>query len=221
MKDISIQERKRRRSIQNQYLAQAKGILHLGAHLGQESSYYAQFEIPVLWVEAMPEIFKGLRKTLSKYENQDALCALLSNRDGLQKVLNISNNQNGVSSSVFEFGAHASGDKALWPQLELHMIDELFLCSVTLDTLLKGNSVNVESYDFWAVDLQGSELLALEGATSSLPHCNALIVEVSTEEVYRGGVLWDELNAFLIQNGFTAAWSPMMEHDDVIFYRES
>ena len=149
------------------------------------------------------------------------MCALLGNTDGLQKVLNISNNQNGVSSSVFDFGSYASGEKALWPQLQLDMVDKLYLCSITLDTLLQGNDIAVENHDFWVVDLQGSELLALEGASRSLLHCNALIVEVSTKEVYKGGVLWEELNSFLIANGFSPAWEPMMEHDDVIFFREA
>ena len=193
----------------------------MGAHLGQESGYYAQFKTPVLWIEAIPEIYKQLRKNLERYDDQNALCALLGNTDGLQKVLNISNNQDGVSSSVFDFGSYASGEKALWPQLKLDMVDELFLCSITLDTLLKGNNIAVECYDFWTIDLQGSELLALEGASHSLAHCNALIVEVSTKEVYKGGVLWEALSSFLIANGFLPAWEPMMEHDDVIFFRET
>jgi hypothetical protein len=52
-----------------------------------------------------------------------------------------------------------------------------------------------------------------------LQHCRALLVEVSTVEVYRGGVLWPELQQYLGDAGFVPLWDPDSLHDDVLFVR--
>ncbi len=200
-------------------LLRASGILHLGAHFGQEAATYAQYDKPVLWVEALPHIYASLEKNIQQYHKQRALCALLGNRDGEQKKFYVSNNMHGVSSSMFPFGEHGSGDKSLWPQLKLAMEGSVTLSTIRLDTLMYRNDIDVADYDFWIVDLQGAELLALQGAGELLSRCNAMYVEISTVDVYRGGVLWPELRQWLIEAGFTAVWEPTMKHDDVLLVR--
>lgn len=200
-------------------LSQARGVLHLGAHLAQEAVQYAKYGKPVLWVEALPNIFARLAKRLERYPQQQALCALLGDRDRLEQRFRVSNNAEGISSSIFEFGPYGEGAWSLWPELGLCMVDSVTLPLVRLDTLFKANDVDSAGYDFWVVDLQGAEKLALQGAGELLRHCRALYVEVSTVEVYRGGVLWPELEHWLASVGFVALWLPERPHDDVLFLR--
>ena len=120
---------------------------------------------------------------------------MLGNSNGRECTFHISNNQQGVSSSLFEFGEYGTGEKSLWPELNLSMIQKISLPSVTLDSLLTANDLNVKDYSFWVVDLQGAEKVAFEGAYESLKSCEALYVEVSTVEVYKGGVLYAELES--------------------------
>lgn len=201
----------------HQYLVHAKGILHLGAHLGQERNRYAQLGKPVVWVEALPHIHTRLVQNLEPYADQQALCALLGDRNGVNKRFNISNNSEGVSSSIYSFGEYGSGDKSLWPEQKLDMIDSITLPTIRLDTLLLENGISFSNYDYWVVDLQGSELLGLKGTGDFLKHCNALYIEVSTVEVYQGGILWEELLAWLEQQGFMPLWQPDKPHDDILF----
>ncbi len=126
----------------------------------------------------------------------------------------------GVSSSIYEFGEFANGDQSLWPQLGLTRVDSITLSMLRLDSLLAANNINALDYDCWVVDLQGVELLALIGAGDDLAKCNAIYIEVSTEEVYKGGVLWGELCDFLIANGMTPLWEPCSIHDDILFIRD-
>ena len=199
----------------------SSGILHLGAHLGQEAPIYAQQQKNVIWVEAQPEIFEQLATKLLNFPNQIAFCALLGDLDGKEATFNIANFYNGVSSSIYNFGPYANGAETLWPELGLSMVKKLTLPMIRLDSLLKKNQVDASNYDFWILDLQGAELLALHGAGTDIGKCNAIYSEVSTVEVYQGGVLWSELKSFLQTNGFIPLWEPELPHDDVLFVKKS
>lgn len=200
-------------------LARASGVLHLGAHLGQEADVYAEARKPVIWVEAQPAIHARLVERLKAFPDQRALCAVLGDEDGRTVRFNVSNNLDGISSSLFAFGSCSEGDQSLWPRLNLHMVDTLELTMTRLDTLLAREGVDPAAHDHWIVDLQGAELLALTGAPRSLASCNSLLVEVSEGAVYEGGVQWPVLRAFLEERGFVPQWPVERIHDDVLFRR--
>lgn len=211
--------KRKRQKILDEKLSLSTGVLHLGAHLGQEAQTYANWNLPVIWVEAIPSVCTELAKRVSKFSNQKAFCALLDSINGLQRTFNISNNTGGVSSSIFAFDEYANGEKSLWPELNLEMVDHVILPSTKLDTLLDANAVEKANYDFWVIDLQGAELLALAGAEESIQHSKSLYVEVSTVAVYDGGAQWLDLKNHLNQKGFYPCWLPELEHDDVLFVR--
>jgi FkbM family methyltransferase len=202
-----------------EHQARATGILHLGAHTGQEREVYRELGKPVVWVEANPRVFPALQSNIASIPGQSALCALLGDVDGREEMFHISNNFDGVSSSIYPFGEYAVGEKSLWPELNLQMVTTLTLPMVRLDTLLAANQVDVAAYDFWVLDLQGSETVALAGAERSLPHCRCLLAEVSEKEIYQGGPTCRELERFLADQGFAPAWEPHQPHDDVLFLR--
>jgi hypothetical protein len=79
--------------------------------------------------------------------------------------------------------------------------------------------LDVTQYDFWVIDVQGAELLALQGAEQSISKCNFILAEVSQGEVYQNGVLYPELKNFLMSKGFVPAYEPKKIHDDVLFLR--
>lgn len=217
---ISDETQKMRETLLGQYLTRANGILHLGAHLGHEAAKYQKLDKPVIWVEAIPSVCADLTQKLSVFNNQRAFCALLDREDGLQRTFRISNNHGGVSSSIFDFDDYGNGDHSLWPDLDLKMVSELTLPTIRIDTLLSANNVNSAEFDFWVVDLQGAELLALHGAEQALANCNVMLIEVSEVEVYKGGVLWEELQQWLRTKGFTPIWLPEIPHDDILFVHE-
>lgn len=201
-------------------ILQSNGVLHLGAHLGQEADDYASLEKPVLWVEAMPRIYERLVERLANFPKQKAFCALLGDKDGVPTTFNISNNSKGVSSSIYNFGSYGEGEKTLWPELSLRMVEQVTLSMVRLDTLFSLNSIDPNSFNHWVVDLQGAEKLALMGGDAALKHCKSLFIEVSTVEVYEGGVLWPELSTWLSSRGLFPAWQPTRSHGNVLFVRQ-
>lgn len=209
-----------RKNLVNEYIKKANGVLHLGAHAGQEAANYHSLNKPVVWVEAMPHVFDRLVKNVSQYHNQKAICALITDFDNEKYTFNISNNVDGVSSSIFEFGDYSSGKNSLWPELNLNMINKIELTSTKLDSLFEKNNIESKNYDFWVIDLQGAELLAMKGADVSINNCKTIYVEISQEEVYKNGVLYPELKRFLNSKGFVALYEPKKIHDDVLFVRK-
>ncbi len=70
-----------RKNLVNEHIKKSNGVLHLGAHAGQEALNYYSFNKPVVWVEAMPHVFDRLVENVSQYHNQKAICALITDLD--------------------------------------------------------------------------------------------------------------------------------------------
>jgi len=197
----------------------SSGILHIGGHLGQEAHWYEELGKPVLWIEAMPDSARSIERMIAPYSKQAVLQACLSDSDGCEVTFYISSNSEGASSSLFEFGSASVGPSSMWPDLDLRMVDQLQLTTITLDTLMHSHSIDTSQYDHWIVDIQGAELLALSGATSSLRSCRSLVVESSSIDVYAGGARWEDVRLLLAEHGFVPLWD-CLGHMDVLFVRE-
>jgi FkbM family methyltransferase len=196
-------------------LAKAKGVLHLGAHKGQEADIYQWFGKKVIWIEAIPKIFDQLKDNLCFYKNQEAYCLLLGDMDNLKKSFFISNNDS-VSSSLFKFSKNTLEGK-YFSDTKLKIQDEIILEMSKLDSFVKKNNINISEYNHWIVDLQGAELLALKGAENSLKFCDSLLIEVSKVDIYENGVLWPELKDWLMKRNFYPITEPTQDHSDILF----
>lgn len=187
-------------------------ILHIGANRGQEASYYESLNLNVLWVEADPQVEAELQKHIEKFKNQQSIAALLLDKPGLEKEFNVFNNS-GLSSSIFNL-THNSG----FEKSNLKVSEIKLLKSSTIDEL--SGSVNLQMYTHWILDVQGAELLVLQGATKSLHFCRSMTVEVSTREVYKGGVSYNNLKNYLGSYGFYPLWEPELNHHcEIIFLK--
>ncbi len=169
-------------------------LLHVGAHHGQEAEDYARLQVPkVCWIEGNPDSMPKLCAHVSQFSRQNVIQALVTDKDGENKTLHVTNFE-GMSSSIFDFGTHS-----------LHapnyvFVEEKSLPTVTLDTLAR--QLNLDP-DFLCLDIQGAELLALKGAEKMLENIRYIFTEVSTDNVYKGGALMHELDAFLNERNFT------------------
>ena len=165
-----------------------KGALHIGAHECEELSFYHQLDLKnedIVWIEALMNkvIEAQIRKIPNVYN------AVITNEDDKEIIFNISNNFQ--SSSVLEFGTH----KSSYPNIEYLF---KFLCkTITIDTFVKRNNIDITKLNFWNFDIQGAELMALKGSTDSIKHAQAIYLEVNDREVYQKGALMSEIDEFL------------------------
>ena len=171
-----------------------KGVLHLGASTGQERDAYDTYcKGKVIWVEAIPKVYLDLQQNIKPYPQQAAYNACLSNVDGDEVVFNVSNNES-QSSSILELGVH------LLIHPEVHYIEQIAMKTIRVDTLLK--DIDVSTINFLNVDLQGAEHLAIEGMGDLIKNIDYALLEVNMKETYKGCMLIEELDYFMLQKGF-------------------
>ena len=178
------------------WLKGARGIIHVGANLGQERDAYAKLGLRVLWIEPIPSIFEQLTRNIRDFARQDAIKALVTNEHGKTFQFNVASNT-GASSSIYEFAMH----KDVWPNIEY--VEQLEIESTTLSKLIEDHSIPMEDYDAMLIDTQGSELMVLEGAEGLLPRIRLISVEAADFESYEGGCQISDIVEFLTARGFS------------------
>lgn len=194
-------------------LIASRGVLHIGAHFGEERFMYAKFQKPVLWVEAVPDYFKQLMANIEAIDDQEARLFLLSDEERVVDFYIASNE--GASSSLY-----ALSKKNGFEKTGLKMESTVQLKTIRLDQAL--SEEDFLKFDHWVVDVQGAELAVLKGAGEYLSFSNSIQVEVSRREIYVGGAEYSELVDFLNHRGFVQIWEAHTgEHMDVLFLRRN
>ncbi len=183
------------------------GVLHIGAHVGQEASFYERLNMSVMWVEADPKSFSKLEQNIRRYPNQTSRNFLASSSCSLYSEFHISSNE-GESSSIFPLAAND-----YWQGLK--NIGVIYLPAMKVDCAIPNSEI--EKYNYWVVDVQGAELEVLRGAVESLRFCRYLNLEVSQETFYIGGAHYTDLKLFLEDLGFFPIWNPTGVHEEVVF----
>lgn len=181
----------------NKHKLDIKGVLHLGASYGQERNEYDNYcKGKIIWVEAIPSVYEILLENIRLFENQMALNACLSNVNDQEIVFNVSNNES-QSSSMLELGTHL----VIHP--EVHYIDQITMKTTRADKLLE--KYDFKDINFLNVDLQGAEHLAIEGMGDLIKNIDYALLEVNQKETYKGCMLIDDLDYFMMQRGFERA----------------
>ena len=185
-------------------------VLHVGAHSGQESFFYNQLGIKVIWIEAIPEIYNQLIKNIQPFPSQSAFLALLGEQNKSNVEFYLSNNER-ASSSIYKFGKQKTlGSLEMDGVIELDMkrLDHLF------------NSSDLIGFNHWVIDVQGAELNVCKGAGDLLRLATSLEIEVSTRDEYSHGTRYEELKSFLNGHDFFPLWEPKdKSHEDIFFIR--
>jgi FkbM family methyltransferase len=197
--------------VQEFFLRQSRGILHIGAHEGQEAVMYDWLSKPVIYCEAIPLYFERLQKKIKPFRNQVALNALLDSECRSSRDFFITSN-NGESSSIYPLAGNE-----YWHGLENSEVCKL--PSKRLDCIF--SDLEMREFDYWIVDVQGAEIEVLKGAGSLLIHCKWLQVEISQGKFYEGGAEFQEVKDFLKLKGFVPMWLPSQPHEEIIFMNTS
>lgn len=175
------------------------GVVHAGAHLGEEADAYATAGISdVWWIEANEDLIAPLLAHVKPYRHR-VIHALLADQDDRPLSLLVTNN--GQSSSILPLGTHAT----VHP--EVRVVDTHEYRSKTLDTLVDEHGIS--GCNFLNMDLQGAELYALQGAERLLESMSALYLEVNVDELYVGCARLPQLDYWLGERGFARVATAM------------
>ena len=114
------------RSLCNKYKFLPKGIIHVGAHKGEELTTYEDLGIEnVIWIEANPKIFESLNENIKKFKNHKAYNFLVSDKNDEEYIFHVTNN--GESSSILELERHKIHHS------HIHVVEDIVLKSKKMD----------------------------------------------------------------------------------------
>lgn len=171
-----------------------RGIIHIGAHEGEEGKVYNKYKINnVIWIEGNPILIDKLTKNVGVYPNQHVHNHLI---DYKERTVDFHITNNSQSSSILELGAHSH----FHPDIIVE--DTLKLKTKRIDNFIKENKIDIYNYNFINLDIQGNELSALKSFGKSLSNIDYIYSEVNVGKVYKKCSLLHELDYFLARHGF-------------------
>jgi FkbM family methyltransferase len=173
-----------------------KTIFECGSRDGLDAIEMLKYYQPdiIYSFECNPESVKVCEKNLEGYKNiklvPKAVCNENEEVDFYATDMERSNDKNiGASSLLF----HKDNE---YDYIQKRILVE----GVRLDTFMEQNKVG--EIDLLCLDLQGAELLALEGLGKRIKDVRYIISEVSISSYYWDDILMTEFNSWLKRKGF-------------------
>jgi FkbM family methyltransferase len=175
---------------------------------------------PVAWFEADPITYAKLVANVLPYKGHTTHNLLLGDVDQSVVQFNITSkpgvNGNNGSSSFLPLGKHAEHHP------HITVTKQIVLPMKRFDTFVKETSFDVSLYNFLNVDVQGAELHVIKGMGNFINDIDYIVVEVNEAELYKGGALLKELDAYLVSRGFVMTVKNInkYEYGDAFYVRE-
>lgn len=174
------------------YHLKINGIIHIGAHFGEEHEDYIEAGIKsIIYIEPSKKSFDVLSDLFG--ENTDVLLfnKALGAKKGLVQ-LNTETKNNGQSNSILTPKKHLE----YYPSIQFTDTEEVFMDTLDLLTFPR------KQYNMINIDVQGFELEVFKGSKESLKNIDYIYTEVNKEEVYENCAMVWELDSFLKAYGF-------------------
>lgn len=171
----------------HKYNMHVRGIIHVGAHYGQEYADYARAGIrEVVFIEPCAKAFQVLKDTYGEVPG----VSLINSACGAEfsvAQMNVEQANQGMSNSLLKPAGHLQQYPSIQftetEEVEVHPLDEFELFRCVMNLLV--------------MDVQGYELEVLRGATETLRHIDYIYTEVNRDEVYEGCAKVHQLDEFL------------------------
>ena len=181
-----------------------RGVIHVGAHECEERQAYADVfhlsDDQVIWIDALQEKVDMMR---AKYPTLRMYQQCISNVDDAEVVFNVTNNWQ--SSSFLMLKTH------LIHHPTVHNVSQRRVRTLTLNTFFRQHAIPVTDFNFLNMDIQGAELLALQGASEILPAMDYVYLEVNREELYEHTGLIADVERLLQSYGFEQSMMNMTD----------
>ena len=143
---------------------------NVGAHSLRVAHNYTQMEVRVIAIEAEPETYNTLVQNIKRngLTNIDAIRIAVSDHKG-SAILH-ERSYDGVRVGT---GLHSIMEDVDDGNFNLYNEQSLQIECDKLDNIISGHRVDVMK-----IDIEGAEILALEGASKVLKHLRKIIVEI-------------------------------------------
>ena len=178
-----------------------------------------------IFVEAIPSVYDKLKINLtsvnSEYnKNFIAINELITNCNTECNFNLIDHQIDGINktyspSSIYK--PHIIAQK--FSSTYLGVINTIKLPTIRFSTMIDKYDINMNLYDSLILDVQGAELEVLKSMDHYLDQIDTICTEYSNTEYYKGGVLFKELNKFLVSKSFELSKRLRKEHGNAYYKR--
>ena len=174
----------------DKYKLNINGVIHIGAHYGQEYDIYKNRGINnLMYFEPLEKNFEVLLGNVGS----DSICHKMALGNENKKVkMFVESAIHGMSSSVLEPKHHL----IQYPHIIFDQQEEVEMRR--LDDIEFDRS----KYNMINIDVQGYELEVFKGGMETLKGIDYIITEINNVHLYENGALIDELKVFLGAYGF-------------------
>ena len=168
-----------------QYQLKIKGVIHIGAHYGQEYEIYQKYQIAnLVFFEPLSQNFSILKSHVGS--NAKLFQKALGNENRQVKMY-VETANNGMSSSILKPKKHLEQ----YPNIVFDRSEIVEL--VRLDDILEDK----DQYNLITIDVQGYELEVFKGGQETLKNIDYIITEVNRDELYENCAQVEQLDEFL------------------------
>jgi FkbM family methyltransferase len=171
--------------LKQKYKMNIKGIIHIGAHYGEEIESYIDCGIQdMILFEPLEENFSILANKVKDLNANIVGHQIALGAEPSKTTMYVSDNEK-QSSSILKPKVHLTHH----PHVKFPTTED-----VEVDVL---DNYDCSDYNFINMDVQGYELEVLKGGTKTLEHVDYVYCEVNRDEVYENNALVGELDEFL------------------------
>lgn len=181
------------RNLLVKYNLNIDGVLHIGAHYGQEIDLYLEQNIKnIVCFEPLVSNFSVLENIAM---NRCDLFNLALGNENKKITMYVETENNGQSSSILKPHLHLNQYPTITFNhtnlVQMMKLDD-FMSFYLSDSKNKNKKFNLIN-----IDVQGYELEVFKGSENTLQNINCIITEVNRDYLYKNCVLVDELDVFL------------------------
>lgn len=178
-----------------------RGVIQVGAHLGQEIPEFAAMGIAYgVFFEPLPTVLDELTARVAEYfpDGRGQVCpfALGDAESSLVMYVDEDPANRGMSSSCLKPKLHLEVSPTI------QFTTRLEVAVKRLDDVIVPGGPATPLYDMLVMDVQGFEGHVLRGAEKTLQNIDVIFTEINAAELYEGCIQLPELDRYLIDRGF-------------------
>lgn len=164
------------------YNMNISGVIHIGAHYGEEHSLYKELKITnINYFEPLNKNFNILKNNI---KDSNLYNFALGEKETTIEMF-VEENNNGQSSSILE------------PKLHLQQYPHIIFNKKEIVNMRTLDSFNINNCNLINIDVQGYELNVFKGGINTLNNIDYIITEVNNDEVYKNCSKINDLDLFL------------------------
>lgn len=177
-------------------------IFELGSRDGEEAAAFAQWakQAVVYAFECNPSTLALCRQTLHPILNVRLVEKAVSNFTGRSTFYPIDQNRTVTSWTDGNPGASSLFRASGKYPIEIYVQNEIEVDTITLKLFMEDQQI--QGIDLLWMDIQGAELVALEGLGERINDVKVIHTEVGFFEIYKKQPLYNDVKSFLNDKGF-------------------